>query len=248
MDHDRNTSPVSFEDVLLFQGIGRVGQTEEFHFPNDPFRSSLGNIRDDIAAQARGERRADDLERFGRHLHTLEDIGFVDAPGPHMRHDPGRPVQRILAPTLGMVGLALSSGMLVASIHLFESNLGKGGKAVLGVLIFAVMGYGIYILAFAIRADNIGHPSYRTERGNESTSFSHAADEAIVRAIAAMAATLGIAVAAEGVESEAQLKRLLALGCEEWQGHYFSAPLDAAAFEKLLLNVSAGSARTAPRR
>ena len=71
---------------------------------------------------------------------------------------------------------------------------------------------------------------------------SHAADEAIVRAIAAMAGTLGIAVAAEGVESEAQLKRLLALGCEEWQGHYFSAPLDAAAFETLLLNVSTGSA------
>ena len=77
---------------------------------------------------------------------------------------------------------------------------------------------------------------------------SHAADEAIVRAIAAMAGTLGIAVAAEGVESEAQLKRLLALGCEEWQGHYFSAPLDAAAFEALLLDASAGSARIAPGR
>jgi len=75
---------------------------------------------------------------------------------------------------------------------------------------------------------------------------SHAADEAIVRAIAAMAGTLGIAVAAEGVESEAQLKRLLALGCEEWQGHYFSAPLDASAFEALLLDAAAGSARTAP--
>jgi diguanylate cyclase (GGDEF)-like protein/PAS domain S-box-containing protein len=77
---------------------------------------------------------------------------------------------------------------------------------------------------------------------------SHAADEAIVRAIAAMAGTLGLAVAAEGVESEAQLKRLLALGCEEWQGHYFSAPLDAAAFEALLLDASAGSARIAPGR
>jgi diguanylate cyclase (GGDEF)-like protein/PAS domain S-box-containing protein len=77
---------------------------------------------------------------------------------------------------------------------------------------------------------------------------SHFADQAIVRAIAAMAKTLGIAVAAEGIENEAQLKRLLALGCEEWQGHHFSAPLDAAGFERLLQDLSAGSALTAPRR
>ena len=70
-----------------------------------------------------------------------------------------------------------------------------------------------------------------------------AADEAIVRAITALAATLGIAVAAEGVERPAQLKRLLALGCEEWQGHYFSASLDTPGFEELLLE--SFSARTA---
>jgi diguanylate cyclase (GGDEF)-like protein/PAS domain S-box-containing protein len=62
----------------------------------------------------------------------------------------------------------------------------------------------------------------------------HAADEAIVRAVAALAKTLGMAVAAEGIESEAQLSRVLALGCEEWQGHYFSPPLDAPGFEKRL--------------
>jgi len=64
----------------------------------------------------------------------------------------------------------------------------------------------------------------------------HAADEAIVRAIAVLAKTLGITVAAEGIESESQLARVLALGCDEWQGHYFSPPLDAAGFEKLLLS------------
>ena len=62
---------------------------------------------------------------------------------------------------------------------------------------------------------------------------SHPADEAIVKAIIAMAKTLGISIAAEGVEREAQLSRLLALGCDEWQGHFFSAPLDAAGFEEL---------------
>ena len=61
----------------------------------------------------------------------------------------------------------------------------------------------------------------------------HHADEAIVRAITAMAKTLGISVAAEGVETEAQLKRLIALGCDEWQGHLFSQPLDSAAFQRL---------------
>jgi diguanylate cyclase (GGDEF)-like protein/PAS domain S-box-containing protein len=74
----------------------------------------------------------------------------------------------------------------------------------------------------------------------------HAADEAIVRAIAAMAKTLGIAVAAEGVETAAQLERLLELGCEEWQGHYYSEPLDAPSFEKLFSSALL-SARTARR-
>jgi EAL domain-containing protein (putative c-di-GMP-specific phosphodiesterase class I) len=72
---------------------------------------------------------------------------------------------------------------------------------------------------------------------------SQPADAAIVRAITALAATLGISVAAEGVERAAQLERLLALGCEQWQGHYFSAPRDAAAFEELLS--SSFSERTA---
>ncbi len=72
----------------------------------------------------------------------------------------------------------------------------------------------------------------------------HPADATIVQAIAAMAKALGLRVAAEGVESEAQLARLQALGCEEWQGHHFSAALDAAAFERLISRrpAQAGSA------
>jgi len=58
-------------------------------------------------------------------------------------------------------------------------------------------------------------------------------DEAIVRTITALARTLGVAVAAEGVERPAQLERLLALGCDEWQGHCFSEPLAPAEFERL---------------
>jgi EAL domain-containing protein (putative c-di-GMP-specific phosphodiesterase class I) len=69
----------------------------------------------------------------------------------------------------------------------------------------------------------------------------HPHDATIVQTIAAMAQTLGLRVAAEGVESEVQLARLLAFGCDEWQGHHFSASLDTAAFEQLILRLDADS-------
>lgn len=56
----------------------------------------------------------------------------------------------------------------------------------------------------------------------------------IVQTFAAMAKGLGLAFAAEGVETAAQLTRLQALGCDEWQGHLYSEPLDAAGFVQLL--------------
>ncbi len=59
-------------------------------------------------------------------------------------------------------------------------------------------------------------------------------DATIVQTIAAMAKSLGLHVAAEGVENEGQLACLLALGCDEWQGHLCSEPLEAAEFERLL--------------
>jgi len=70
----------------------------------------------------------------------------------------------------------------------------------------------------------------------------NAADQAIVRTITSLAQAVGVGVAAEGVESTAQLDCLLGLGCEQWQGHLFSAPLDAQAFAALFS--SSGGRRT----
>jgi diguanylate cyclase (GGDEF)-like protein/PAS domain S-box-containing protein len=61
----------------------------------------------------------------------------------------------------------------------------------------------------------------------------NSADQAIVRTITSLAQAVGVGVAAEGVESAAQLDCLLGLGCEQWQGHLFSPPLDAQAFAAL---------------
>jgi diguanylate cyclase (GGDEF)-like protein/PAS domain S-box-containing protein len=64
-------------------------------------------------------------------------------------------------------------------------------------------------------------------------------DATIVQTIAAMARSLGLRVGAEGVETAQQLARLHGMGCDEWQGHHFSAPLEAAEFERLVMQLQA---------
>ena len=58
-------------------------------------------------------------------------------------------------------------------------------------------------------------------------------DLAVLRGIVAMAGALGLAVVAEGVESEAQLAVLRAEGCDTYQGFLRAAPLSAERFAVL---------------
>jgi len=56
------------------------------------------------------------------------------------------------------------------------------------------------------------------------------ADAAIVHAVIALGHTLGLTVVAEGVESWPMAQSLVALGCDELQGYWFSKPLAADDF------------------
>jgi diguanylate cyclase (GGDEF)-like protein/PAS domain S-box-containing protein len=69
------------------------------------------------------------------------------------------------------------------------------------------------------------------------SSFVHdigvdANDEAIITAILALAHSLRLSVVAEGVETESQLAKLKALGCDEYQGFLESPALSGADFER----------------
>ncbi len=59
-------------------------------------------------------------------------------------------------------------------------------------------------------------------------------DKAIASAIIAMAHNLGLRVIGEGVETDAQLAVLRSLDCDEFQGFYFSRPVNAPEISKML--------------
>ncbi len=63
-------------------------------------------------------------------------------------------------------------------------------------------------------------------------------DDAIIRAIIAMAHSLSLNVVAEGVEHERQLEFLKANGCDEVQGYLISRPIPADEFTALLSSSS----------
>ncbi len=63
-------------------------------------------------------------------------------------------------------------------------------------------------------------------------------DAKLVKAVIAMADSLGLTVVSEGVETEGQHKFLLDANCKYAQGYYFSPPVQAQAFEALLYKLN----------
>ena len=56
----------------------------------------------------------------------------------------------------------------------------------------------------------------------------------IIETIISMSRSLGLEVVAEGVETQEQYELLKSFGCQVFQGYYFSKPVPAAEFEKLV--------------
>ena len=65
-----------------------------------------------------------------------------------------------------------------------------------------------------------------------------AGDTAIVAAVVSMARALALRVVAEGVETREQLALLKSLGCDEYQGYYYSKPLPVDFLERQMSQTS----------
>ncbi|MBF0154696.1 MAG: EAL domain-containing protein [Magnetococcales bacterium] len=74
----------------------------------------------------------------------------------------------------------------------------------------------------------------KIDRSFVSTLTEESGDTPIVRAILSMAQSLNLTSVAEGVEKVDQLEILAGLGCDEYQGYYFSRPLPANEFATLV--------------
>jgi diguanylate cyclase (GGDEF)-like protein/PAS domain S-box-containing protein len=71
------------------------------------------------------------------------------------------------------------------------------------------------------------------EKVNEGLS-----ESAVARTIISLSKTLQLSTVAEGIENEAQMNKLLDLGCEFAQGYYFAKPLSEEQVENLFLEKS----------
>ena len=69
---------------------------------------------------------------------------------------------------------------------------------------------------------------------------------AIIRAVTGLASSLGMVTTAEGVESDDQLKRLRAEGCQQVQGYLFSKAVPAELIEGRIVSESVPDTKPTP--
>ncbi|HZW21451.1 EAL domain-containing protein [Noviherbaspirillum sp.] len=126
-------------------------------------------------------------------------------------------------------------------LELTESLIMHGTEAVIGMLhklkdlglTLSIDDFGTgysslsYLKRFPVDRLKIDQAFVRDVVKNES-------DAAIVRAIISMAHSLKLAVIAEGVETAEQYAFLKNNDCDEIQGYYFSGPIPAMSFERML--------------
>ncbi len=130
--------------------------------------------------------------------------------------------------------LEVSESLLMADLPLIDSHLNQ------------VVERGVHLTIddFGTGTSSLQHlrrfpfSTLKVDRSFVHDVLDNREDAILVEAVIAMARKLGLAVVAEGVESEDQIDFLLTQYCDMFQGFLFGHPLPADAFEKLLQGAS----------
>ena len=133
-------------------------------------------------------------------------------------------------------------------LEITESVMLDAGGAALAMLgNLREIGVRIALDDFGIGYSSLGYlRSFPFDRIKIDQSFirgtsNDAVGQAIVRAIASLGQSLGIATVAEGVETEEQLARIISDGCTEVQGYLISRPIPPEQIDSFLLTRSEGA-------
>jgi diguanylate cyclase (GGDEF)-like protein/PAS domain S-box-containing protein len=146
--------------------------------------------------------------------------GFVDMVLSVLHRNGARP-QRLK--------LELTEGVLVANAEAVSAKMHALKDAGVGFSLDD-FGTGYSSLAYLKR---LPLDQLKIDQGFVRDILKDPNDAAIARMVVVLADSLGLAVIAEGVETEAQRDFLRAQGCASYQGYWFSRPLPLADFEAL---------------
>jgi EAL domain-containing protein (putative c-di-GMP-specific phosphodiesterase class I) len=134
------------------------------------------------------------------------------------------------------------------SLEMTETLLMQRAESTLGVLgALKAMGVGLAVDDFGTGYSSLSYlkrfpiDCLKIDQSFISDIVSGTQDVPIVRAVLTMAKSLRQLVVAEGVETQEQMAFLQAHGCDEAQGYYFSKPLVADHFARLLQSGSVAS-------
>ena len=143
-------------------------------------------------------------------------------------------VERVLA------GSKIARGSL--TIEITETHLMSNDEQPLAMLHWLKQGASVKLAIddFGTGYSNLGYlrrlpvDSIKIDRVFVQNIDERPEDAALVEGIVSIARALGLAVTAEGVETEAQYRRVRALGCDQVQGYLTGRPMSAQALTQLL--------------
>ena len=143
----------------------------------------------------------------------------------------------------GRLALEITEGTLLEDSDAARGTL-KALKALGVQLVLDDFGTGYSSLGYLKRLPLDG---LKIDRSFVDGLGTDADDSAIVSAVAGMAASLGLTLIAEGVETDAQLAELRRLACERAQGFLFGRPMGPRGFARLVAGDELPQQRAAAR-